>query len=45
MKKLTAKQRKRRSEIIRALSEMSRNWSRWHCSDWQPLERELAKLT
>ncbi len=40
---MTRKQ-KRRIEIIRILSDMSRDWSKWHCDDWQPLERELANL-
>ncbi len=39
-----AKQR-RRLEIIKALSDMSRDWSRWTAADWQPLERELAALS
>jgi hypothetical protein len=43
---MTKKQRhNRRMEIIKILSSMSRNWSKWTCADWQPLERELAYLT
>lgn len=44
MKKLTIKQR-RRIEIIKILSDMSRNWSRWTTADWQPLENELKELS
>lgn len=36
--------KKRRSAIIRILSEMSRDWSRYTAADWQPLEAELATL-
>jgi hypothetical protein len=44
MKKLTAKQRRRRIEIINILSEMSRDWSKWTAADWGPLEAELKGL-
>jgi hypothetical protein len=37
--------RKRRLEIINALSDMSKDWSRWTSDDWQPLEKELRDLT
>ncbi len=43
---MTRKQRcNRRIEIIKILSEMSRNWSQWRSADWKPLEYELAYLT
>lgn len=41
---LTKKQRRRRIEIIKILSDMSRDWSRWTSADWQPLESELKEL-
>ena len=37
--------RKRRVEIIALLSMMSRDWSKWTAADWQPLERELGRLS
>lgn len=38
-------QAKRRSEIIRQLSELSRNgWENARPSDYQPLERELSEI-
>ena len=43
--KLTNKQHRRRIEIIKILSDMSRDWSRWTASDWQPLENELKELS
>jgi hypothetical protein len=43
MKYLT-KQRRRRTLIIKILSDMSRDWSRWTAADWQPLElKELEE--
>lgn len=42
---MTKKQRRRRIEIINALSAMSRDWSRWTAADWQPLETELKELS
>jgi len=41
---MTRKQQKRRMEIIRALSDMSRNWGLYTAADWLPLERELEGL-
>ena len=41
---MARKQQKRRIEIIKILSDMSRDWSRWTAADWQPLERELEAL-
>jgi hypothetical protein len=38
------KKQKRRIEIIKILSGMSRDWSKWTCADWQPLETELETL-
>jgi len=37
--------RRRRAEIIAILSMMSRDWSKWTAADWQPLERELERLS
>jgi hypothetical protein len=37
--------RQRRVEIIKTLSDMSKDWSRWTAADWQPLEQELRELT
>jgi len=42
---MTRKQQKRRIEIIKILSDMSRDWSRWTAADWQPLESELRELS
>jgi len=39
-----SKRLKRRAAIIRILSDMSRDWSKWTCADWQPLEKELEGL-
>jgi hypothetical protein len=36
--------RRRRIAIIKILSDMSRDWSRWTADDWRPLETELAAL-
>jgi hypothetical protein len=44
MSKLSKAKRRRRIEIIKILSDMSRDWSRWTAADWQPLEAELAVL-
>lgn len=41
---MTRKQQKRKIEIIKILSDMSRDWSKWTCADWQPLEKELDSL-
>ena len=30
--------------LVDELTRMSRDWSRYHCDDWQPLERELEIL-
>lgn len=36
----------RRIDIIRQLSEMAREgWHKFTWRDWQPLERELGRLT
>jgi hypothetical protein len=45
MKSLSKAQRRRRIEIIKVLSDMSRDWSKWTASDWQPLESELKELS
>jgi hypothetical protein len=42
---MTTKVKRRRIEIIRILSDMSRDWSRWSAADWQPLEAELRELS
>lgn len=43
---MTKTQRKRRSEIIRQLSELSRDgWARARYEDYSPLEKELEQLT
>jgi hypothetical protein len=39
------KAKRRRIELIKILSDMSRNWSRWTAADWQPLEAELRELS
>ena len=39
--KLKQRPNKRRSELIRILSEMSRDWSLYTAADWLPLEAEL----
>lgn len=46
MRKLTARQmQRRRSEVIKALSDLSRNgWQGVQSCDYQPLERELDDL-
>ena len=45
-KRLTSKQRKRRSEITTELSRLSRNgWANAKPADYQPLERELDGLS
>lgn len=42
---MTKAQRNRRSEIVRQLSELSRNgWENARECDYKPLERELAEL-
>jgi hypothetical protein len=43
--RMTKAKRRRRIEIIKILSDMSRDWSRWTAADWQPLENELEKLS
>jgi len=43
--KLSKAKRSRRIEIIKILSDMSRDWSRWIAADWQPLENELKELS
>jgi hypothetical protein len=43
--KLSKIKRVRRVAIIKILSDMSRDWSRWTAADWKPLEDELAELT
>jgi hypothetical protein len=43
--RLTKTQRRRRIAIIKILSDMSRDWSKWTASDWQPLENELKELS
>lgn len=45
MKALSKAQQRRRTEIIKILSDMSRDWSRWSACDWQPLETELKSLS
>ena len=42
---MTRKQQKRRIEIIKILSDMSRDWGRWTAADWAPLEKELQELS
>jgi hypothetical protein len=40
------KNRKRKSDIIRALSDLSRNgWANARPEDYEPLEAELRKLS
>jgi hypothetical protein len=34
----------RRADLIRRLSDMSRDWSQWTVADWNPLEAELKEL-
>lgn len=42
---MTKAQQKRRSELIRQLSELSRNgWASAQEYDYKPLEKELAEL-
>lgn len=42
---MTRKQRARRIEIIKALSDLSRGgWANAKASDWEPLEAELRSL-
>ena len=41
---MTKAAKRRRIEIIKILSDMSRDWSRWTAADWAPLEAELAKI-
>jgi len=42
---MTRQQKRRKSEIIRALSDLSRDgWSRAHSEDWEPLEKELDAI-
>jgi hypothetical protein len=42
---MTPKQKRaRRSVIIAELSRMSRDWSKYTATDWQPLEKELQEL-
>jgi len=36
--------RRRISEILTVLSEMSRDWNKWKSYDWKPLETELRLL-
>jgi len=45
MADLSKARRRRRIEIIKILSDMSRDWSRWTAADWQPLESELKELS
>lgn len=42
---LSKAKRRRRTLIIKILSDMSRDWSRWTAADWQPLENELKELS
>lgn len=43
---MTTAKRKRRSEIIRQLANLSRNgWADARSFDYEPLERELRELT
>jgi len=42
--KLSKAKRRRRIVIIKILSDMSRDWSKWTAADWQPLENELKEL-
>jgi hypothetical protein len=44
MTKRERARRKRRAEIIKTMSDMSKDWSRWTAADWQPLEDELKQL-
>jgi len=42
---MTKRQKERRSEIIRALSELSRKgWRDARLCDYEPLERELREI-
>jgi hypothetical protein len=41
---MSTRKQKRRIEIIKILSDMSRDWSLWTAADWQPLESELEAL-
>lgn len=36
--------RRRRIEIIKTLTAMSRDWSKYKAADWQPLETELRQI-
>src|SRR5580765_7262774 len=40
----TMTKRRRISEILTVLSEMSRDWNKWKSYDWKPLETELRLL-
>jgi hypothetical protein len=44
-KPLSTRAKRRRVEIIKILSDMSRDWSRWTADDWRPLEQELDQLS
>jgi len=41
---MTKAKQRRKIEIIKILSDMSRDWSQWTAADWQPLETELKEL-